>query len=145
MRVALAAICDAANISVEGKLNLTGIFDTIFAAQVPARHPTLVFAFQLKFEYADKKKRHHIDIRLIDEDSRNLWTASADLDVGDIQPGGFVHAPQVLTLRNVEFRRYGRYRFRIQVRGAATPHDMVFRVAPLPTRPQQQGTNSAEQ
>lgn len=91
MEVAMAAICDAANVSVEGKLNITGIFDTISVPSLPAIHPVLCLAFRVKFEYEDKNKTHHLDVNLLDEDHKVLWGAGADVQVGDIPPGQFTH------------------------------------------------------
>lgn len=132
MEVALAALADAANVSREGKLNLTGIFDTIWCRSFPVVHPLCVFAFRLRFEYEDKQKDHHLDVSLLDADGQSLWRAGAAIRVGDVAPGQFAHADHILTLTGVTFAKPGRYRFRIQIRGQAEPFDTVFQVVARP-------------
>ena len=39
MEVKVALLADGANVSREGKLNLLGIFDTLFARSFPTTHP----------------------------------------------------------------------------------------------------------
>ena len=48
MRVKLALLADSANVSREGKLNLLGIFDAIFARELPTSHPHMHLV--LRFE-----------------------------------------------------------------------------------------------
>lgn len=134
----MAAIADAANVSQEGKLNVTGIFDTIFADQLPAMHPNLSLAFRIKLESHDQNKTHHIDVTLVDQDGKVLWGAGADIQVGAIPAGQFTHANQVVNLIGVQFKAFGRYRFRIKVKGRDEPYDSVFQVVPLPKQPPQQ-------
>lgn len=131
MQVAFAAIGDAANISQEGKLNITGIFDTIKAANFPCTHLSLVFAFRMLFEYPDRQKTHHFDVSLVDQDGVIVWGAGADVQVGSVEAGRFVHSNQIITLRRLTFPAPGRYRFRIQIRGEELPHDSVFQVVKI--------------
>jgi hypothetical protein len=62
--VQYSVFCDYASISSDGKLNLNGIFEQIFAKSVPARHPQmyLVTKFQLP------KGEHNITITLMQQD-----------------------------------------------------------------------------
>ena len=48
MRVPLAVLADYANVTTDGKLNIMGIFNRIFASALPVVHPQmrLVMRFQ---------------------------------------------------------------------------------------------------
>jgi len=127
VEIALAALANDANVASDGNLNLLGIFDTIGASGFPVRHPTMAFAFRVRFEYDDQNKAKRLDIRLLNQDGKVLFNAKAQIQVGTIPPGQFVHANQILFLRGTEFAGEGRYRFRIEGAGKE-PHDTVFQV-----------------
>lgn len=128
MEIALAAIADSANVSREGKLNLLGVFDSIRTKTIPTTHPSMAFAFRVRFEHQDQQQRHRLEVRLIDMDGRPLFTGTARVEVGRIPPGQFVHSSQVLQINNLEFQKAGRYRFRITSEGQEKPFDTVFQV-----------------
>ncbi|HUF71099.1 MAG TPA: hypothetical protein VMM79_20785, partial [Longimicrobiales bacterium] len=118
MIVSLAALADAANVSKENKLNLTGIYDTIHVTgRVPYIHDRLVFAFQFRAEYEDANRSFDISVELIDTDSRPLWNATGHVTTGAGRPGVFAHLPQIVDIRGVRFDAEGRYRFRIRIDG----------------------------
>ena len=133
MEVDLTALADSANVSQEGKLNLLGIFDTIPARGFPALHPTMSFAFRLLAESEDQGKKLKLEVSLIDQDSQPLWSGSAEISVGSIPAGQFLHVNQIVALQAVRFVKPGRYRFRIRIEGRDEPVDTVFQVAQRPT------------
>jgi hypothetical protein len=49
MTIQVAVLCDAAT-EYNGKLNLLGTFDTVYAAQMPAHHPQCSVATRIAFE-----------------------------------------------------------------------------------------------
>ncbi len=73
MKIVLAMLADAANISQEGKLNLLGAFRSVFTPQVPCVVPkfTLVLVFRLDFE--EKEKTHECWIRIADADQQEIF------------------------------------------------------------------------
>ena len=48
MEVKLAGFCDAANISREGKLNILGEFNTLYAAAVPVIWPLMYVVIKIE-------------------------------------------------------------------------------------------------
>jgi hypothetical protein len=48
MHVNLAVLCDAANVSREGKLNILGEFDSIHASSFPLTYPTMVLVVRME-------------------------------------------------------------------------------------------------
>ena len=56
MNIQVAVLCDAAT-EDNGKLNLLGAFDTIFAPQLPAVHPQCAVALRVTFMSGDEGAR----------------------------------------------------------------------------------------
>lgn len=73
MKIVLAMLADAANISQEGKLNLLGAFRSVYAQQMPCVVPkfTLVLVFRLDFD--EKEKTHDCWVRIADADQQEIY------------------------------------------------------------------------
>ena len=56
MTIQVAVLCDAAT-DDNGKLNLLGAFDTIYAPQMPAVHPQCAVALRVTFQPGDEGTR----------------------------------------------------------------------------------------
>ena len=70
MIVEIFSLCDAAT-SDNGKLNLLGAFDVIHVKQVPAILSYCAAAMRLRF-FALERGDHHIEVRFIDADGKNV-------------------------------------------------------------------------
>ena len=118
LRIALSAIADTANISQEGKLNITGIFNSINATSFPAVHPSMVLVFVIEGERSEAQSEHKLKVDLIDEDG-NLVIPSIEGNIkfAEIPPSGSIHAPQILHLVNVQFKKQGHHEFKIIING----------------------------
>ena len=118
MEKQLALIADSANISVEGKLNILGEFDTVFATSEPVTHPALWFIAKLSFGSADAGK-HNFLLRLVDDDGNTILAPLTG--VLEIQaPGvGFsgdrASLPVIIGAQNITLPRFGRYTFELRV------------------------------
>jgi hypothetical protein len=113
MNVQLAVLADAGNVAPPGKLNILGIFDTLWVKQFPAVHPFMVLAMRLRFEYEDRAGEHSLEVILRDEDGKELFHAKAAVVIPQIPPGGFAHVNQVLNFAQTGFTGEGTYAFRI--------------------------------
>lgn len=71
-----AMFCDYASLSMDGKLNMNGIFDRIMTEQVPATHPQMFVVSKL---YLPKGK-HSISFTLMQQD-KVLAKASFDKEI----------------------------------------------------------------
>jgi hypothetical protein len=56
--------CDHASMSTDGKLNLVGIFESLFAMEVPTRHPQMYILSRFEFP----KGNHDVSLALMQED-----------------------------------------------------------------------------
>lgn len=111
MKITLAAMADFASVSVGDKLNVLGVFDTIFAPQFPVRLGQMVFALRFLFEFEDSGHEHHVAIRLEDEDGKPILDAGGDVKVGQVPPGASRSTNMILQLQNVVFEAPGNYRW----------------------------------
>ena len=68
MNIEILALCDAAT-DQQGKLNLLGAFDCIFARQVPVVHPQCSVALRIRFRRIESGA-HRIKISFVDEDGK---------------------------------------------------------------------------
>jgi hypothetical protein len=70
MNIQVAVLCDAAT-DENGKLNLLGAFDTIFAQQLPAIHPQCSIALRVTFSGGDEGK-HELRVSFVDADGHPI-------------------------------------------------------------------------
>jgi Family of unknown function (DUF6941) len=117
IRCHIAALCDAANTSAEGKLNILGEFDRLHSQALPIIWPQMYFVAKLKLGAASVGA-HAAELRVVDED-RNLVVQ---------MPGAFVVPPLahpglendfsvILGINNAKFEKEGTYSFELLVDG----------------------------
>jgi hypothetical protein len=111
MDIQIATLCDFAA-DYNGKLVISGTFDTLAARAVPVVHPTCALALRLCFTPEDAG-RHQLSINLINEDGESL-----DPNNMPIKPEFEVQLPQnipfltrniVLNLQGLRFKESGLY------------------------------------
>jgi hypothetical protein len=73
MNIQVAVLCDAAT-DDNGKLNLLGAFDTIYARELPAIHPQCAVALRVTFLAGDEGKRQ-MKLNFVDADGRAIMPA----------------------------------------------------------------------
>jgi hypothetical protein len=117
MQVDYAFICDFAE--AREKVNALGIgFDTIFAPQVPAKHPHFNLVVQLRVSVAEVGTKD-VTIHLINVDGVDVIPpVNGKLEVK--RPAqGIVDSTVRLNMEfgNVEFKEYGSYSVRVTVAG----------------------------
>lgn len=132
MEVALAAIADSANVSREGKLNLSGIYDTIWARSFPVQHPTMVLAFRLRLQEDDSGQEKEVQVTLVDQAGSPIWGGSLKLEAGPIPKGEVRHDDHIIELRGVEFKVPGQYSFEIRPGGDRRSTSVPVRVVEIP-------------
>lgn len=116
MTIQLAVLCDAAT-DYNGKLNILGTFDTIFAQQFPAAHPQCSVALRISFSKMEEGQ-HTLKINLVDEDGKSIMPP-VDIPVEIILPGDatFLSRNFVLNIQQLKFQSPGLYAIEIAVDG----------------------------
>ena len=106
MNIQVAVLCDAAT-DDNGKLNLLGSFDTIYAPQMPAVHPQCAVALRVTF-HARRRGRTQTELNFINADGRPIMQA-IELPVPVALPDDapFPHAQFHRQHPAVEIRRAG--------------------------------------
>ena len=110
MSVNIATLCDSATTDDDGKLNVNGVFDTVFATQFPAVHPHCSLAVRLTVTQEEFKK-HAVKIRFLDSKGdiffRDLETP---WDIGPKHSDATIISENLIVeLASLEFPRQGTY------------------------------------
>jgi hypothetical protein len=118
MDVQLAVLADAANISQDGKLNILGQFDTIFAAETPVVWPLMWFVAKVGISDADGT-HHRFEIRVLDDDGQLIAPIAAfEGESGPSQIAGTLAGGNlVVGIRSAKFSEYGTYTFELRGNG----------------------------
>ena len=117
MNVTLAVMADSANISQEGKLNILGIFDALYAETFPTIHPEMKLVVQLEADIGEADQVHHIEIQMMDADGRKPFVVNGQVVIGEVRPGTVFKTNSILNIRGVQFERPGDFVFNILVDG----------------------------
>lgn len=126
MEIPFAVVADDATVSIDNKLTINGIFDTIHAREFPALVPRMVFVFSLRAEFEDSEQEFDLRVRLVDEDGGRIFQGDTHLGVPRIEPGQRKTINQVFRLQMVGFQRAGSYKFIVEARrGEDGPPDLT--------------------
>jgi hypothetical protein len=109
-------LCDAAT-DQQGKFNVLGAFDNIFAKEVPIRHPSCSIASRIRFERAEAGE-HQVKISIIDIDGNPIGPkpeGKITVRIADNADSAAVNL--ILNLQGIEFKQYGRYQIDLMVDG----------------------------
>ncbi len=118
MEVTLALLCDAANVSDEGKLNILGTFDSISAEEFPAAHPAMCLVLRLSASAAEIGRSRELSIRLLDADGDQLGEITGQVDIGESRtPGNESQVQLIFGLPNTSFPGPGSFAFYVLIGG----------------------------
>ena len=135
MKVQLAVLADAANISLEGKLNILGQFDTINAVELPVVWPLMWFVAKVGISEADGT-HHRFELRVLDDDGKLIAPiAVLEGDSGPSQiPGALAGGNLVVGIKSARFSDYGTYTFELRANGQSLTETLLH-VRPIAERP----------
>jgi len=119
--ISMAVLADCANVAPIQKLNVMGVFDTLFAKSFPTIHPFMVLVIQFRCEYSDAGE-HKLTVKLKDDDAKEFGSGGTIVTVPKIPPGEFAHANQILTFAGVQLTKPTRYHFDIAWDGVSKCH-----------------------
>jgi hypothetical protein len=110
-------LCDAAT-DQNGKLNVLGAFDNIFAKETPVRHRGCSIAARIRFSKIEAGD-HSVEIFIVDADGNSIGPkleGGISVRIGDNAPDAVVNL--ILNMQNLEFQRYGQYQIDLAIDGA---------------------------
>ena len=116
MNIEVMALCDAATES-QGKLNILGTFDTIFAQKLPAVSSHCAVALRVRFNQIEKGE-HKIKLNLVNEDGKLIIPSletSAKVDFPPHLDSGVMNL--VLHIQGLKLEKFGKYSFDLAIDG----------------------------
>lgn len=117
VKLLLSALCDHAAVTPEGKLDLHGIFNELYAPGFPARQDDVALVLVIEWDREDDG-RFQFRADLVGPDGKPSLTVNGHTDV-DRRPASRPPARTqlVMPLETVVFPTAGAYRLRIRVKG----------------------------
>ena len=116
MDIELFTIADFAE-DMNGKLFITGSFDAIFAATVPAVHPACHIVTRLRLTQADKG-HHNISVQISSPDGNTIGPSPKfELDVSPTPGEESAAANLCLGIQHLKFESFGRYTVSLSIDG----------------------------
>ncbi len=114
MQVEIFSLCDAATAD-GGKLNMLGVFDTLWAPQVPVTHPQCTIALRMRF-WRLERGDHKVTVNFIDIDGKHVIpTARGVLRIRFPETQRSGSANLILNLQGLRLERYGEYSIDLSV------------------------------
>ena len=123
-------LCDAAT-QQQGKLNVLGAFDNIWAKQLPLKHPACSIVTRIRFERIEQGE-HSVRIQIIDQDGNNIGPKlEGKISVQARDGIDSSSANLILNIHQLEFKNYGQYRVDLAIDGNLKA-SLPLRVSQLP-------------
>ena len=108
MNVQVAVLCDAAT-DENGKMNLLGAFDTIYAQQLPAVHPQCAVALRVTFAANDEGQRK-LKLNFINADGHAIMPAiEVPVVVALPEDAHFLTRNFIVNIQQLKFAEAGLY------------------------------------
>lgn len=119
MKVALSVLADYANVSAEGKLNIMGVFQVIYAAQFPHVHPQMHLILTLEADASEMGNKKQLEIKLMGPDGAPVLGVGGEMEVPKAGPflGTAIGLNHILGFQGVRFDKPGDYQFAVLVGG----------------------------
>ena len=116
MKIELLALADFAA-DYGGKLSVVGLFDTIFARQMPAVHPHCCLAVKLRFDQAEAGPKR-LRLSICDDDGK-LVLPSMEIPITVAMPAGAQSntIQVVANIAGMKIEAFGEYSIDLEVDG----------------------------
>jgi hypothetical protein len=116
MTIQVAVLCDAAT-DYNGKLNVLGTFDTIFAPQLPVQHPQCSIATRIAFDRIEEG-RHQLRMSFIDEDGQPIMPPmDVAVEVVFPQDATFMSQNFIVNIQQLKIQKTGHYSIDLSLDG----------------------------
>lgn len=116
MKIEAFLLCDAATDS-QGKLNVLGAFDTIFAKKTPVLHQSCSIALRIRFSKLEEGE-HKIKIDIVNEDGGKIvpsMDGNLSVKIGEKMFSSVVNL--VLNIQRLKFENFGEYSINLAIDG----------------------------
>jgi len=116
MHVLHILAADYANVTKDGKINVMGIFNRIFAHEFPTRQPEMHLIVKLDASPAEYDTVRKLTIKLLDETGKQEivnWSRDIHIPIGSGAERAEIS--QILRLRDLVFPTPGTYQFSVIV------------------------------
>lgn len=113
MRLRYAILCDSSNETNDGKLNLFGITEAIYAYQFPAVHREIHLICAFEIEPSDAEVPQIVEVQLIDMDGKQHLGFKSEV----VCPPGRTTLNHRHLLHDLQFPAAGSYEFVVFVQG----------------------------
>ncbi|HSG08101.1 MAG TPA: hypothetical protein VLA36_07080 [Longimicrobiales bacterium] len=128
MQLLLALVCDEAGLNPEGKLDVHGVFNDLYAPGFPAKQDRMVLALVVEWDREDQGRfRFRVDL----EDDTGKPTLSVE-GYSDVDARPADRPPPrtrlVMPLEEVVFPRPGAYTFRLSMKGQTLQGPSIYLV-----------------
>ena len=134
MNIEAFLLCDAAT-EQQGKLNVLGAFDNIYAKQLPAIHPACAIALRIRFGISEEGS-HPVKILVIDEDAKPVGPKlEGCVNIKVMEGMDSTVANLILNIQRLKFEKYGKYRIDLTINNQ-TITDLPFTVREIPNQTQ---------
>jgi hypothetical protein len=132
MQLQLALLCDHAGTSADGKLDIQGVFNDLYAPGFPAKQDYMVLVLAVEWDHADQG-RYQFRVDLVGPHGGPVLTVDGYTDV-DSRPRDRPppRTRLVLPLEDVVFAEPGRYTFKVRLKGADHPGPALYLVEAEP-------------
>ncbi len=116
MQLEVFSLCDAATVGA-GKLNLLGVFDTIWARKMPVVHPQCTVALRVRF-YASEGNKHNVSVKLIDVDGKHVVPpTNGDIKIQHPKGQRSSSTNLIFNIQGLKLEKYGEYSIDLAVGG----------------------------
>lgn len=117
MNIQTAVLCDAAT-DDNGKLNLLGAFDTIYARELPAIHPQCAVALRVTFFSGDEGK-HNLRLNFVDADGRSIMPDFPPIPVEVVLPDDMHFGTRnfIINIQQLKFETPGLFSMDVSLDG----------------------------
>jgi hypothetical protein len=128
MELTLALLADYANMTREGKLNLMGIFNRVFAPSFPAHHLEMRLVMKFSAPPGETGTKKNVVVKLLNADGKLVLQTAGDVTIPEESSSVTFELVHILDLRLTPFEKPGQYAFHILVNGdtkGMVPFDVV--------------------
>jgi hypothetical protein len=114
MKIEIFSLCDAATDN-QGKLNILGTFDQIYAAKMPVVHPACAIAMRLRFDKMEEGI-HRVNLQLVNPDGIPVFRPME----GEVNPRmaedvESVAVNLILNFQHIKFEEYADYQINLSI------------------------------